>query len=99
VEVVRRRRLGRGEAHAAVEAVRGRATTLTTYLALAMFDDLSKGGDVAKKLGQWGGDAFMDAYGAANRGAHTGYRGDSMEFLVKDTEKLCQRIRAAGKAA
>ena len=71
---------------------------MTTFLALAMFDDPNRGGDVIGRLKQWGGDPFVDAYQAANKGAHAGYRGGPPEFLVKDTEKLCLRIRQEGAA-
>lgn len=93
VEVVRRRRLARGERHADVEALIGGATTVTTYLALALFDDLGRGNEVAARLRGWG-ERFADAWGFANRGAHQGYRGGSLEELVKDVERLCSRVRS-----
>ena len=94
-EVVRRRRLGRGESHAAVDELLASATTVTTFLALALFDEVSRGAEVAPKLRQWG-DQFIDAWGAAKSGAHTGYRGPLLQ-LVKDTEQLCSRIRQIDK--
>lgn len=93
MEVVRRRRLARGERHADVEALIGGATTVTTYLALALFDDLGRGNEVAARLRGWG-ERFADAWGFANRGAHQGYRGGSLEELVKDVERLCSRVRS-----
>lgn len=93
IEVVRRRRLGRGESHAAVEERLAEATTVTTYLALALFDHVKRGDDVVDRLRQWG-PQFVAAWGAANRGAHAGYKGGSLEQLVKDTEQLCSRVRS-----
>ncbi len=90
VEVVRRKRLKGGASHQSVEAAIAGVTTLTTYLALAMFDDAGRGGDVAGRLGQWG-DWAMDAYGVSNRGAHAGYRG-SLSDLVSDTTRVCNKI-------
>jgi recombinational DNA repair ATPase RecF len=91
VQSVRRKRLGAGESHQDVETAIDGLSTVTTYLALALFGDAARGGDVAGRLGQWG-DWARDAWGVANRGAHTGYRG-SLEGLVGDTRRLCARIR------
>lgn len=93
VEVVRRRRLGRGESHAAVEERLAEATTVTTYLALALFDHVKRGDDVVDRLKQWGPE-FVEAWSAAKSGAHAGYRGGTLEQLVKDTEQLCSRVRS-----
>jgi recombinational DNA repair ATPase RecF len=46
VEAVRRRRLARGEHHAAVEAELARASKLYSKLSLALFDDAGKGSQV-----------------------------------------------------
>ncbi len=46
MEVVRRRRLGRGEAHTEVEVLLAVPGTLTRIAALALFDDPGRGGDV-----------------------------------------------------
>jgi hypothetical protein len=90
IEVVRRRRLKSGALHQSVEAAIEGVTTLTTYLALAIFDDGGRGGHVAARLGQWG-DWALDAYGVANRGTHAGYRG-SLPELVSDVGRLCNKI-------
>jgi len=91
VEVIRRRRIGRGEAHADVEDLIERAPKLNERMALALFDTAARGGDVAGRVRGWG-EAAADAWGISNRGAHAGYRG-SLEDLVRGTDLLCRRIR------
>ena len=91
VEVIRRRRIGRGEAHDDVEALIEGAPKLNERMALALFDTPNRGADVAARVRSWG-EAFADAWGISNRGAHAGYRG-SLEDLVRDTERLCRVIR------
>jgi recombinational DNA repair ATPase RecF len=50
MEVVRRRRLSRGEPHAEVERALRDAGRLTRLLALALFDDVERAGDVLPRL-------------------------------------------------
>ena len=50
MEVVRRRRLTRGEAHAEVERSLSEATDLTRAAALALYDDVGRSGEVLKRL-------------------------------------------------
>ena len=89
--VIRRRWIGRGESHVKVEEALGKLSG-TDRLALAIFDDAARGKDVHPRLAQWGED-FADAWGIANRGAHAGYRG-SLVDLVRNTERLCVKLRA-----
>lgn len=91
VEVVRRRRIGRGARHADVEDALENAQKTTSKLALAIFDDPGRGGDVAGRISQWG-EAEADAWGISTRGSHSGYRG-SLPELVRNTERLCRRLR------
>jgi len=91
IEVVRRRRIERGESHVAVEAELERAVKTTSKLALAIFDDASRGGEVAAKVQSWG-EAAADAWGISTRGAHAGYRG-SLDEICEGTAILCRRIR------
>ena len=91
IEVVRRRRIERGESHVAVEAELERAAKTTSKLALAIFDDANRGGDVAAKVQRWG-EAAADAWGISTRGAHAGYRG-SLDEICEGTAILCRRIR------
>jgi energy-coupling factor transporter ATP-binding protein EcfA2 len=91
-EVVRRRRLGRGEGHAAVEQLLLGLTTSKQLMALALFDDPSRAGDVyagLNRFGRWAGTAFR----AANEGAHGEYAGD-LSKLVRDARDLATRIGA-----
>jgi len=90
-EVVRRRRLGRGERHAAVEELLLGLTT-KQRAALALFDDPGRARDVytgLNRFGRWAGDVFR----AVNEGAHQGYAGD-LSNLIRDTDGLAKKIRA-----
>jgi recombinational DNA repair ATPase RecF len=91
IEVVRRRRIERGESHVSVEAELERAAKTTSKLALAIFDDANRGGEVAAKVQSWG-EAAADAWGISTRGAHAGYRG-SLDEICDGTAILCRRIR------
>jgi recombinational DNA repair ATPase RecF len=91
IEVVRRRRIERGESHVSVEAELERAAKTTSKLALAIFDDANRGGEVAAKVQSWG-EAAADAWGISTRGAHAGYRG-SLDEICEGTAILCRRIR------
>jgi hypothetical protein len=62
MEVVRRRRLTRGEAHAAVERTLSEAGHLTGLAALALFDDVERGGDVLERLQREAGAPRASAY-------------------------------------
>jgi len=90
-ERVRRDRLGRGESHAAVDAVIESARTLNQTAALAMFGDARQGGRVMPALhqmGRWAADAFA----ACRDDVHGGTHG-SLESLVDDTGRLAGRLR------
>jgi recombinational DNA repair ATPase RecF len=91
IEVVRRRRIERGDSRSDVEEELARAQKLNSKLALAIFDDAGRGGDVAVRVTSWG-ELAADAWGISNRGSHAGYRG-SLDDLVYGTEILCRRIR------
>ncbi len=95
IEVARRRLIGRGVPHAEVEREIESLTTLTLHLALALFDDPARGGDVAARLREWG-DWAESAVSFANRGSHAGYRG-SLDDLIRDTERVCRTIRERSK--
>ena len=91
MEVVRRRRLGRGDRHADVEA----ALTdqgLTALAALALFDDESKGGDVMARINRSFGPPAADAFKICNRGAHLGFDGDAMG-LIRNVTQLAKDLR------
>lgn len=91
MEAVRRRRLQRGQRHAEVEQALLAAEKLTTLTALALFDDLSRGGDVLGRLnafGRWAADVFQ----ACNQGSHIGYEGD-LSGLIRDAGRLATELR------
>jgi recombinational DNA repair ATPase RecF len=92
VERVRRERIGRGEAHAEVEAAIEAATTLTQLASLALFGGPDQGGKVLPHLDRWG-RPLADAFRSVNEGAHRGY-GGSLTDLVNDARDLAERIRS-----
>lgn len=90
-EAVRRRRIGRGKAHAEVEDVLiGRKTT--ELAALALFDDENQGGKVLGKINKKWGRSAGDAYQDCQKGAHKGFSG-SLEALVDESLRLAERFR------
>jgi hypothetical protein len=91
--VVRRRRLGRGEGHAAVEAALDRATTLYMHLSLALFDDETRGGEVLTRVNNKFGRAAGDVVQAVNAGVHEELRGD-MRDLVRDAGVFARELAA-----
>ena len=92
MEALRRRRIGRGEAHADVEDVLQKARSLKPLLALTLFDDADRGGDVLTRLNTAFGRSGGEAYRICNEGAHTMFGGD-MLMLVRDAEKLARWIQ------
>jgi recombinational DNA repair ATPase RecF len=62
MEVVRRRWLTRGEAHAAVERTLSEAGHLSRLAALALFDDVERGEDVLDRIRREGGEALADTF-------------------------------------
>jgi hypothetical protein len=92
MEAVRIRRLGRGEPHEAVEALLLTNTKMHPLMALALFDDEAKTGDVLARLnkfGKWAGDAFM----ACKEGAHEAHAGD-LDALIAASHQLAAKVRA-----
>ena len=93
VETVRRRRLDRGESHAKVEHALAVAQRLTLKAALALFDDVSRGGDVSRGIRHKWGANFEDAFRDANRGTHRAHGGD-LPQLISDCQALAARFRS-----
>ena len=93
-EAVRRRRIGRGEPHAEVEAVLIDARTLLQKLALAFFDDASRAGEVLSRVNRQS-PAEADAVGWANRGPHEedATRAAQSETYLETTARVTQRVR------
>jgi hypothetical protein len=91
METVRRKRLARGERHADIERELERAHKVTQIAALAIFDDVDRGGDVMtwlnKNVGPWAGTAFKQC----KEGAHGAVVG-GLQGLVADVRKLSGRL-------
>lgn len=92
VELVRRRRLGRGEDHHAVDRLLADAST-HDLLTLALFDDDKLGDQLFPTLNRWG-RSFADVFNDCKKGAHVGERRitDEREF-VRQLRNLVDRIR------
>jgi recombinational DNA repair ATPase RecF len=84
---VRRVRLGRGDPHVDVDAALTKAVTTHAKLALALFDNADRGGDLYarlnKELGRWAGDVLR----MCKEGAHGLPAGD-MSRIISDTQRL-----------
>jgi hypothetical protein len=82
MQVVRRRRLAAGQPHAEIESELTSALKMTPLAALAFFDDKERGGDVMKRLNQfgpWAGDAFRQC----KEGGHEATTAD-LNLLIID---------------
>jgi hypothetical protein len=86
IETVRKRRLGRGDKHAAVEADLAGALKLRQVVALALFDDVGRAGDVVPALNKLG-----TALQRCDKGAHEGDSGD-LEGLITDVRSIVKKI-------
>lgn len=91
-EIVRARRLARGDSHDSVEAAIAAPTTLMMRLALTMFDDSSKGGEVYawlnKNVGTWAPNTIK----ALNSGSHGTLDGSPSE-MVGAARTVVERLR------
>jgi DNA repair exonuclease SbcCD ATPase subunit len=85
-EAIRRRRLTRGEPHAAVEDLLAGLSGTKSLAALALFDDEKRAGDVLGRLNKEGREV-ADTFRAVNEGAHEALPGPPLD-LVRSTEKL-----------
>ena len=92
MEVVRRRRLGRGEPHADVERLLSRADGLTRVASLALFDDVERGDDVLPRLQRECSPAGAEAFRQSEEGAQELPAGDAVE-LVRQAGKLAAWLR------
>lgn len=91
-EVYRRERLKDGRGHVEVEDALREAKTTTQLAALALFEDVARGGEVLGRLNSFGGWA-ADAFKVCKSGVHTSYAGD-LKALVRDTERLAGKLRS-----
>ncbi|MGC4835202.1 AAA family ATPase [Micromonospora vinacea] len=87
-----RNRVARGVRHADIEeAIEDASRRLTTTVALAVFDDAEKGGDVLDWLGRRHGRRAVNAYQACRKGVHGAYLGD-LPGLVADARLLAAAL-------
>lgn len=84
---IRRTRLSRGDTHTAVEEAITAAHTTHQLTTLALFDDMSKGSDLLRRITTSQGSRATDAFQDCKAGAHAGLTGDLRPFL-RDVEKL-----------
>jgi len=91
-DVVRRRRLTRGEAHDDVEKLFDEHTKLLPRLALALFDDPDKAGDVYASLKNRFGPWQIETVKLCNEGAHKGFPGGDPRGFVRNVEKLTNEL-------
>ena len=97
-DVVRRRRIGRGESHVSVEATLTDAQTLLRKLALALFDDAGRAGDVMERINREWDRAAGDAVGMSNRGPHDAIPWPELDSLVAGTADVTRRLQPPGTA-
>jgi recombinational DNA repair ATPase RecF len=90
-EVVRRRRLARGEAHAEVERALTDAGKLESLAALALFDDAGRGGEVLPRIEREGGSPLADAFRRSDLGGEI--QPSAAVDLVRLASKLVGWIR------
>jgi hypothetical protein len=91
MEVVRRRRLTRGDTHAAVQRALAEAQHLTNLAALALFDDVARAGQVLEHLRQKAGTQLADAFRNCDDGEEIPAEG-ALD-LVRLTSKLTAWFR------
>ncbi|MEV4344984.1 AAA family ATPase [Actinoplanes sp. NPDC049596] len=91
-QIIRARRIARGEPHRDVDALIGRARTTMQVAALALFDDLDAGGQVFTKLNSAHGGWAATALRVCKEGAHGAVVADP-EQLVADVARLVARLK------
>jgi recombinational DNA repair ATPase RecF len=92
VDVVRRRRLGKGMPHHEIETLFSTHTKLLPRLALALYDDAEKAGEVYTGVKNRFGAGQADTVRVCNEGAHKGFAGDDPVEFVRNVEKLAEKI-------
>ncbi|MFC7527589.1 AAA family ATPase [Actinoplanes sp. GCM10030250] len=91
-QIVRARRISRGEKHRDVDALLAGARTTMQVTALALFDDAGAGGQVFSKLVGAHGPWAADAVRVCKEGAH-GATVTDPEQLVTDMTRLVARLK------
>ena len=92
LDVVRRRRLTRGDSHDQVERLFETHAKLVPRLALAFFDDAEKAGDVYTRLKNQIGPWQVDTVKLCNEGAHKGFPGGDARNFVRNVEQLANEL-------
>lgn len=92
MSTVRRRRIGRGDPHQDVESALVDAKGTTTLVALALFDDPGRGGEVMTRINKWG-RRYGDVYKDCQKGSHELFSGN-LETLIEHAENLAVKIEA-----
>lgn len=95
VDAVTRRRLLRGDSHAEVTDLRLATRKLMPWLALALFDDAGRGGDVLASLNNKYGAYAANAVTWCQRGAHQIQHGDLMA-AIGHADALAQQLERLG---
>jgi hypothetical protein len=90
-EAVRRRRIGRGADHAAVESLLAPLPAMK-LVALALFDDETRAADVLAQLNRRYGPWAADALQAVKEGTHGSYTG-GLKRLITDSGHLASSLR------
>ncbi|MFF4874950.1 AAA family ATPase [Micromonospora sp. NPDC000668] len=86
-------RVTRGVPHADIEkAIEDASRRLATIVALALFDDADRGGDVRNELLRRHGRRAVDAYQSCREGVHGAYLAD-LPGLVADARLLTEALR------
>ena len=94
-EVLRRRRIGRGEPHSDTDEVLNDARTLMQKLALALFDDVGRASEVLSRLNQ-SDHTWADAVQWSNRGAHRAVDSRDLSSMVVATASLTRWLGRPG---
>lgn len=92
-EAIRRRRIGRGELHADCEDALIGARTFIQKLALAVFDDARRGGDVMRHIDRRVGRRQADLVRRLNQASHRGATVAQLQQMVRDAGRLAEQIR------
>jgi hypothetical protein len=90
-ESVRRKRLSRGETHAEVTALLEGAARLSTKVALAVFDDAGREGEVLGRLNRER-SSWADVYRWCNEGSHQEQPGP-LEDRIQDAKNLARWLQ------
>jgi hypothetical protein len=94
LETIRRRRLGRGDRHADVDFEIAEARRVFDLLALALFDDRDKGGQVFGEINRRIDAKAADNLRYCKEGVHGNFDGDPFA-LIEATTKITKLVRGA----